>query len=64
MQITFDVAKEKGSKRYYAYDVEDPSVPVRGSKATYGTKKDALHNAAENMGIPYKEYMKLRRAAA
>ena len=52
MQITFDVAKEKGSKRYYAYDVEDPSVPVRGSKATYGTKKDALHNAAENMGIP------------
>lgn len=64
MQITFDVAKEKGSNRYYAYDVEQPNIPVSGSKATYGTKKDALHNAAENMGVSYKEYMKLRRLVA
>lgn len=64
MQITFDVAKEKGSNRYYAFDMENPDMPISGSKPTYGTKKDALHNAAENMGIPYKEYMKLRRVAA
>lgn len=61
MNITFDVTKEKGSKRYFAFNVGNPNVPVSGAKGTYGTKKDALHNAAENMGIPYKEYMKLRR---
>ncbi len=64
MNITYDVAKEKGSKMYFAFNVDNPNVPVAGAKGTYGTKKDALHNAAEMMGISYKDYMKLRRECA
>lgn len=60
MKITYDVAKEKGSSRYFAHAVETPHIPVIGS---LGDKKHALHVAADCMGISYKEYMKLRRKA-
>lgn len=58
MTITYDVSKQKGSNRYYAHKVETPKVPVPGS---LGDKKEALHAAAECMGLSYKEYMDLRR---
>jgi hypothetical protein len=58
MMITYDVSKQKGSNRYYAHKVETPKVPVPGS---LGSKKEALHAAAECMGLRYKEYMDLRR---
>ena len=58
MMITYDVSKQNGSNRYYAHKVETPKVPVPGS---LGSKKEALHAAAECMGLRYKEYMDLRR---
>jgi hypothetical protein len=60
MELTYDVAKEKGSSRYFAYSVKTPHIPVFGS---LGDKKHALHVAADCMGISYKDYMKLRRKA-
>lgn len=56
--LTYDIAKEKGSSQYYAHHVSTPKIPVFGS---IGDKKKALHAAANCMGIPYKEYMALRR---
>lgn len=58
MKITYDVSKEKNSNRYYAHAVGFSYIPVFGS---FGTKKEALHAAAACMGLPYREYMMLRR---
>ena len=61
MKVTYTVSKEKGSNRYYAHKVGFPNIPVVSERGTFGTKKDALHIAADSMGLPYKEYMALRR---
>ena len=55
--LTYDIAKERGSSRYYAHHVDTPKVPVPGS---FGDKKKALHVAADSMGLDYKDYMALR----
>lgn len=57
MKITYDVSKEKGGK-YYAHPAGLPNNPIPGS---YGDKRKALKVAAKYMGIPLKEYMKLRK---
>ena len=57
MSITYDVSKQKGSSRWYAHATETPKVPA----SPLSDKKTALHNAAELMGLSYKDYMNLRR---
>ncbi len=59
MCITYDVAKQKGSSRWYPCRVETPKVPA----GPMSDKKQALHAAADLMGVEYKEYMELRRKA-
>lgn len=60
-KITYTVSKENGSKRWYAHMVGFPKIPVVSERGTFGDKKNALHIAADSMGLPYKEYMELRR---
>lgn len=59
MKLTYTVSKEKGGQ-WYAHQVGFPYIPVMGS---FGDKKKSLHVAADCMGLPYKEYMQLRRKA-
>lgn len=63
MNLTYTVSKEKGGQ-WYAHAVGYPGIPcmITGCK-TFGSKKNALHNAALMMGLPYKDYMALRRKA-
>lgn len=61
MELTYTVSKEKDSNRYYAHKVGFPNIPVMSERGTLGTKKNALHIAADSMRLPYKEYMTLRR---
>lgn len=61
MRITYTVSKVKGSNQYYAHMVGYPYIPVMSERGTYGTEKNALHVAADSMGLPYKDYMALRR---
>lgn len=58
MKLTYTVSKEKGSSRWYAHKVGFPNIPAMSER---GTKKNALHIAADSMGLPYKEYMEIRR---
>lgn len=53
----YDVSKQKGSSRWYPHKIETPKVPA----GPLGDKKQALHAAAELMGVSYPEYMELRR---
>ena len=55
--VKYDVTKEKGG-RWYVY-LDNPSKPVPGSYRK--DKKDALHIAADYNGIPYKDFLKLRK---
>ena len=57
MKLSYTVSKEKGGQ-WYAHMVGFPGIPIFGS---FGDKKHALHYAAASMGLPYKEYMQLRR---
>lgn len=57
MKLTYVVSKEKGGQ-YYCHKVGFPYIPVMGS---FGDKKHALKFAADSMGLPLKEYMKLRK---
>lgn len=61
MKLTYTVSKEKGGL-WYAHQIGFPNIPcmIDGRK-TFGDKKNALHNAAIMMGLPYKEYMAIRR---
>lgn len=61
MKLTYTVSKEKGSNRWYAHKVGFPNIPVMSERGTFGTKKNALHIAADSMALSYKEYMELRR---
>lgn len=58
MNLTYTVSKEKGGK-WYAHAADTPHFPISGS---HGDKKHALKVAANLMGIPLKEYMKIRKA--
>lgn len=58
MNLEYTVSKEKGSKRWYTHKTGEPGKPVAGS---YGTKRNALHIAANYSGLAYKDYMSARR---
>ena len=61
MELIYTVSKEKGGL-WYAHRVGFTHIPCMISERnTFGDKKNALHNAAMMMGLPYKEYMALRR---
>ncbi len=57
MGIIYDVSKQRGSSRWYPHKVESSKVAV----GTLGDKKQALHAAADLMGLSYKDYIDLRR---
>ncbi len=57
MELLYDVAKQRGSSRWFPYRTDTAKVPA----GPLGTKKEALHAAASLMGIDYNEYMKMRR---
>lgn len=57
MKLRYTVSKLKEGD-WYAHMVGYPGIPVWGS---FGNKNFALHRAAESMGLPYEEYMALRR---
>jgi hypothetical protein len=62
MKLTYTVSKEKGSNRWYAHKVGYSYIPcIIDGCPTFGTKKEALHNAAMMMGLSYKDYMSVRR---
>ena len=52
-----EVAKEKGGKNYYCYDIADGR-PIKG---TFGDKKKVFKRAAELNGVEYKEFLKNRQ---
>lgn len=56
--ITYDVIKEKGG-RWYVCHVATPNKPIPGTFKK--DKKDAMHIAADYMGVSYKEYLKMRK---
>jgi len=60
MTLQYTVSKERGSSRYYAHRTGEPHLPVPGS---FGSKKKALHTAADLQGVLYREYMQIRRKA-
>lgn len=66
MKLTYTVSQvidtKDGKKYWYAHNVRCPYCPcmIEGNP-TFGTKKQALQNAALMMCLPYKEYMELRR---
>ena len=57
--ISYDVAKEKGG-RYYVYNSRNPMIPISGTFKK--DKKDALKLAANYSGVPYKEFLKMRKS--
>lgn len=62
MKRVYTVSKVKDSDKWYAHKVGFSNCPCMiDGRHTFGTKKEALNNAAIMMGIPYKEYMKLER---
>lgn len=63
MKLAYTVSKVKGSNQWCAHKVGFPYIPVMSERGTFVDKKTALHIAADSMGLPYKEYMQLRRKA-
>lgn len=59
-EITYTVSKAKNSDLYYAHRVGYSSIPVMSERGTFGTKQNALRIAADSMGLPLKDYLKLR----
>lgn len=68
MQLRYTISKVGNSIKnigvndgWYAHLIGFPYIPVMidGCK-TFGTKREALNNAAMKEGLTYKEYMKLR----
>lgn len=57
MKLAYTVSKEKGGQ-WYCHQTGFPGIPCAGS---FGDKKHALKFAADSMGLPLKEYMKLRK---
>lgn len=63
MKKRYTVSKTQdssGKEVWYAHMVGFPYIPVMSERGTFGTKKNALHIAADSMGLPYREYIKLR----
>lgn len=61
MKLTYTVSMEKDGQ-WYAHKVGFQGIPCMiDGRATFGNRENALHNAAMMMGLPFKEYMALRR---
>ena len=58
MKLAYTGSKEKGSKRWYVHKTGEPEKSIPG---TYGTKRNALHIAADYSGLAYRDYMSIRR---
>lgn len=68
MLVTYTISNtisDNGEKLWYAHKIGFPNIPamIEGCK-TFGSKVNALHNAAIMMCLPYKEYMALRQESA
>ena len=55
---TYTVSQDSNSKLWYAHKVGFPTIPVIGSFSL--TKRIAQSYAANAMGLPISEYLKLR----
>lgn len=53
----YDIAKEKGGKNYYCFEVGSQT-PIKG---TFGDKKKVMKKAAALNGIDYKDFVKYRQ---
>ena len=59
----YTVSQDKDSGLWYAHMVGYPYIPVMSERGTFHkTKRGALAVAADSMGLPYKEYMEVRKA--
>ena len=62
MKLLYTVSKDKFSNLWYAHKIGFANIPVMVSgRPTFGTKKNALNNAAIMQYLPYSEYMILRK---
>lgn len=64
MKIAYTVSKTTtvdGDPIWYAHMVGFPNIPVMSERGTFTSKRIAMHTAADCMGLPYAEYMKLRK---
>lgn len=62
MKRMYTVSRVKNSDKWYAHKVGFSYCPCMiDGRRTFGTKKEALQNAAIMMCLPYKEYMLLER---
>lgn len=59
--INYTVSKVKNRNLWYAHQVGFPHIPVMSERGTFGTKTNALHVAADSMGLTYREYMDAKR---
>ena len=60
MQLRYTVSESGGL--WYAHAVRFPGIPCMiNERSTFGTKRNALENAAMMQGLIFKEYMELRR---
>lgn len=59
--VSYTVSKAKNTNLWYAHQVGFSYIPVMSERGTFGTKTNALHVAADSMGLTYKDYMNVRR---
>lgn len=64
MKLVYTVSQEKRSGLWYAHMIGFSYIPVHSWRGVFGTKKQALKIAAEKQGLPYEDYMRLRRKGA
>lgn len=58
---SYTISKEENGL-WYAHRVGFSNIPCMiDSRRTFGSKKNALHNAAMMMCLPYDEYIALRK---
>lgn len=57
----YTVSKAKNTNLWYAHQVGFSYIPVMSERGTFGTRTNALHVAADSMGLTYKDYMDARR---
>ena len=61
MKKAYTVSKDKKTGLWYAHKIGFSYIPVMSERGTFHkTKKGALQVCADMMGLPYKEYMKLK----
>lgn len=62
MRLSYTVSQDTNTKLWYVHRLGLSYIPVMAEEGTFfKTKRKALHVAANYQGLPYNEYMMLRR---